>query len=196
MGNEIRRNVTAVAVALGIMISVLGLAAQSGGETFTATATVKSPTASATAKVIISVDRFVTDAERDKLAVVIKGNDQTATQKALAALPDIGYIDVGTKRTPIKYAYARSTGGGRIVTVATATPILYLGGSTPEAKPKEGFNVALALLVLDGKDMGDGELAPAAKVKVNESGALVTDEYGSEVVRLTGIAKAKPGGTR
>jgi hypothetical protein len=196
MSKEIRgRNVAAAAVAFGLLVSVLSLAAQTTGETFTAAATVKTQTAGAKAKVTIKIDRFLTDAERDKLAVVVKGNDQVATQKALAAMGDVGYIEVGPTRTPLKYAYARSTGGGRMVTVATATPILHLGGTLPDAKPKEGYNLALALLVLDATDAGTGELAPAAKVKVNESGALVTEDYGSEVVRLTGIAKVKPGGT-
>jgi len=175
---------------LGVVIAVAGLAAQGAGETFTATASVSSPGKKASVPVTIHVDRFITDAERDKVVAVVKGNDNAATVKALAALPNIGYISLGEKRTPIKYAYARPSGDGRLVTVVTAQPIYFVGGSEKGAKPKEGYNLALALLVLNGQGTGDGELAPAAKVKV-DNGAVVTDEYGSEVVRLVKIAKAK-----
>jgi hypothetical protein len=176
------------AVAIAAMAGAVNLAAQ---ETFTATASVKSPKAAASAPVTIRVDRFVSDADRDRIMAVVKKNDVAATRSALASLPDIGYIELAQKRTPVKYAYARSTGGGRLITVITAQPILYLGGAAPDAKPKEGFDLALALLILDAADKGDGELAPAAKVKMNDAGAIVTDEYGSEVVRLVGISKSK-----
>jgi hypothetical protein len=36
---------------------------------------------------------------------------------------------------------------------------------------------------------GQGELVPAAKVRVTEQGAIVTEDYGSEVVRLSNITK-------
>jgi hypothetical protein len=74
--------------------------------------------------------------------------------------------------------------------VMTAQPILFFSadGST---KPKEGFDLGLALLVLDAKDTGEGELAPAAKVAINKDGAIVTEEYGSEMIRLVKIAPVK-----
>jgi hypothetical protein len=175
---------------LGVLIAVAGLSAQGAGETFTATATVSSPAKKASVPVTIHIDRYITDADRDKVIAALKTNDSAATAKAVAALPDLGYIALGEKRTPLKYAYSRATGGGRLVTVVTAKPIFFVGGSEPNAKPKKGFDLGLALMVLDGQDAGDGELAPAVKVKL-DNGAVVTDEYGSEVVRLVKIAKAK-----
>jgi hypothetical protein len=185
------RVLAATAAAAAISIGASALAAQAP-ETFTATATVKTAAGGGgSAPVTITINRFTSDAERDKLVGPVKANDAVATRKALTAMEDIGFIQVGQRKTPIKYAYARSTGGGRMVTVVTAQPILHLGGSTPTATPKEGYDLALALLILDARNTGDGELAPAVKIKVNESGAVVTDDYGTEVVRLVGIAKAK-----
>jgi len=175
---------------LGVLIAIAGLSAQGAGETFTATATVNSPAKKASVPVTIHIDHYMADADRDKVIAALKTNDSAATARAVASLPDIGYISLAEKKTPIKYAYARPTGGGRLVTVVTAKPIFFVGGSKPGAKPKKGFDLALALLVLDGQDTGDGELAPAVKVKL-DNGAVVTDEYGSEVVRLVKIAKAK-----
>ena len=185
------RTLTRSVVAIGILLPVLIMAKEPAAETFSETASVKSPTATAAVPVTIRVDRFVSDAERDKLLAVIKGHDPAATQHALEAAADIGYIEVGKRRTPIKYAYARATGDGRLLTVVTARPVLFVGGAAPDAKPKAGFELALALLMLDSRDRGDGELAPAARVKMNDTGAIVTDDYGPETVRLTGIARVK-----
>ena len=175
---------------LAVLIAFLNLSAQGAGLTFTATATVNAPGKKASVPVTIHIDHFIADADRDKVLAALKGGDQAATTAALTGLPDLGYIALGEKRTPLKYAYARSTGDGRLITVVTAKPIFFVGGSDPGAKPKQGFDLGLALLVLDGKDTGDGELAPAVKVKLQD-GTVVTDEYGSEVVRLVKIAKAK-----
>jgi hypothetical protein len=176
--------------AMAVLTAGLTLSAQAGGTTFKATASVKSPGKNAAVPFAVHIDRFITDAERDKVVAAVKGKQAGEPQKTLAAMPDVGYIQVGEKRTPIKYAYARPTGSGRIVTVVSAKAIYYLGGSEADAKPKAGYDLALALLVLDANDTGDGEFAPAAKVSVDANGAVVTQDYGSEVVRLTKIAKS------
>jgi len=186
-----RRSVMGLAMAVGFVLPAVAAARQSGAETFTATASVKSPTATAAVKLTIRIDRFVSDAERDRILAVVKNNDPAATLRALEAAPDIGSIAIGTRKTAIKYAYARATGDGRLITVVTARPVAFVGGSAPGAKAKEGFSLALALLVLDAQGKGDGEIAPAARVKVDDKGALVTDDYSKETVRLTGIARVK-----
>jgi hypothetical protein len=174
----------------GVLIATASLAAQGANLTFTATASVSSPGKKASVPVTIHIDNFIADADRDKVVALVKANDQAGTTKALAALPDLGYITLGEKRTPLKYAYARPTGSGRLITVVTAQPLFFIGGAEKNAKPKAGYDLGLALLVLDGTDAGDGELAPAVKVKV-DNGAIVTDDYGSEKGRLVKVAKAK-----
>jgi hypothetical protein len=185
------RSAGGITMALAMLATGQAGAMQAGGETFSATASVASPTAKAEVKVTIRIDRFVSDAERDAILAVVKGNNPAATQRALNAAADIGYIEIATRRTPIKYAYARATGDGRLLTVVTARPVLLVGASVPGARPPEGFELALALLILDGQNKGDGEIAPAARVKMNDTGALVTDDYAHETVRLTGIARVK-----
>jgi hypothetical protein len=175
---------------LGVVIATAALAAQGANLTFTATASVSAPGKKASVPVTIHIDNFISDADRDKVAAAVKANDQPGTTKVLASLPDLGYITLGEKRTPLKYAYARPTGSGRLITVVTAQPLFFIGGAEKNAKPKTGYDLGLALLVLDGNDAGDGELAPAVRVKV-ENGAIVTDDYGSEKVRLVKVAKSQ-----
>jgi len=175
-------------VVVGVLLAGTRPAAQ-GGITFSATASVKSPTKSGSLPVVIKIDQFTSDTDRDALLTVIKGRKPGATLKALSARKDIGFIQLGEQKTPIKFAYARPTGDGRLITIVTAQPVRYLGGSEPGAKPKAGFDLALALLVLDARDSGEGELTPAARVKMDDAGAIVTEDYGSEVVRLVKVVK-------
>jgi hypothetical protein len=187
------RSTRACSIALALTLGGIagGPVLARSAETFTATATVKSPDGNASTAVRIGVDRYATDAERDRLLTVVKGGDQGAIREALASMPDAGYIQIGTRRTTLKYAYARPSGGGRLITVIAAAPIAFVGAAAPDAKPRDGFDLALALLMLDDHDTGDGELAPAAKVKANAEGAIVTEEYGQAVVHLTSISKNK-----
>ena len=185
------RETLLAAAALITIANMVGMTRQPGGETFTATASVKSPTATISMPVTIRIDRFVTDAERAKIVAIVKAGDDAATTRALQATPDIGLVTVGERQTPIKYAYARPAGDGRLITVVTAKPVLFYGAGDPNAKPKKGFDLAVALLVLDAKNAGDGEFAPAARIKTDSAGAVVTEDYSSEMIRLTAITKVK-----
>ena len=178
------------AIALGSMVAPVA-SAQPGGETFTATASAKSADASATSKTTIAIERFSSETERAAVMKALKEGGTAAVRPVLSGMKDSGYIELGQRRTPIKYAFARPTGSGRLVTVVTAEPILFLGAGVPESKPKAGYDLAVALLTIDAAGKGEGELAPAAKVKMNESGAIVIDDYGADKVWLKGVAPSK-----
>jgi hypothetical protein len=166
--------------------------AQAQGETFTATASLKTKEgAQTTAPVTIVITRLTTDKERAAVAEALKKGGTPAVVQSLKAMDDAGYIEVGKRRTPLKYAYARPLGGGRLITVVAPTPIAFLGADLPEAKPKAGFDLALALLELKDSGGGTGELAPAATIKLNETGAIQTEDYGTEAVRLTNVQAKK-----
>jgi hypothetical protein len=160
-------------------------------ETFTATATVKTAGgATVTAPVVISIVKWTSDADREKAIAALKSGDSAAGKKTLESLPEAGTIQVGERKTPLRFARALASGSGRVVTVVASQPILYLGAGTPEAKPKAGYDLAFATFVVDASGKGSaGDLAPAAKLKIDANGAVVVDDYGAEAVRLTGIAK-------
>jgi len=158
-------------------------------ETYLATASIKGTAGPVTAKVVIVIDRNTTDAERAKAVEALKSGATPALQQLLATMPAIGHIELVSRQTPIKYAYSRPTGSGRLITIVTDRPIGYLGGNAPDAKPKAGYDLAFALLTVPGTGKGTGELAPAAKAKVDEAGAVVTEDYGAEVVTLSDVEK-------
>src|SRR5262249_60225612 len=107
----------------------------------------------------------------------------------VAGKPDAGTLRLGPRPATIKYVYARSTGGGRLLTIITADPIVLLGSGLPDAKPTAGYDLGLVLLDLAASGPGKGELVPAAKVKVDAQGAIVTEDYSGETVQLTQVVK-------
>jgi hypothetical protein len=164
-------------------------------ESFTATATVKKGGATLTAPVTITISRYATEAEFAKVKKAAASGSE-ALKAALSAMPECGSIQIGERSTPLKWAGSRSTGSGRLVTVATSEPIAHLGAGMPQAKPMAGFDVGIAMLVVGGGEgAGTGELAPGAKVGLDKDGALTIEDYGHTVVWLSGVA-AKPKGTR
>ena len=90
----------------------------------------------------------------------------------------IGSVRLGATNTPVKYAFARPTGGGRLLTVVTGSAIAFVGAGLPDAAPRTGFDLGLVLLNVPSAGGGSGELAPAAKLALNADGALVTEDYG------------------
>jgi hypothetical protein len=179
-----------VALAIGAASTVVALA-QTPPEVFTATASVKGASVQATADVRVQVDRYGTEDQRAALIKAVRSGDPATVTKALASLPDAGYIELGERRTPIKFAGRRETPDGQLITVVTATPLLFLGAGLPAAKPTSGFDVAVAILEVKKGDAGMGELAPAAKVGVDKGGALVIQDYGKTVVVLNRVARGR-----
>jgi hypothetical protein len=166
--------------------------AQTQGETFQATASLKNPAgAQVTAPVTIVVNRPTSDAERAAVADALKKGATSGAVQSLNGMPDAGYIEIGGRRTPVKYAYVRPTGTGRLVTVVAPAPIVHLGAGLPDAKPKAGFDLAIAILDLTASGTGTGELVPAASVKLDGAGAIQTQDYGAEAVRLTNVQAKK-----
>ena len=145
---------------------------------------------SSTAPVNVVLSTLSSEADRDALVAEVKKGGTAAAQAWLARRPDIGSISVGARKTPIKYAYARSMGDGRLLTVATGEPIAFVGAGLPGAKPTAGFLLGVALLTVPGSGEGTGELSPAAKIRVDAQGAIVTEDFNpAELVQLSKIAK-------
>jgi hypothetical protein len=172
------------------MVAALSAHALQGGETIAAEARVKSAGGvSATAPVTVTVKRYSSDADRDALLAALKKNGSAEARQWLQKQADLGTVQVGARQTPIKYAYARSTGGGRLITLVTADAIAFIGAGLPEAKPKAGFDLGLVMLETMASGPGRGELVPATKIRLNAEGAIVTEDYSGEVVTLANVLK-------
>jgi hypothetical protein len=167
---------------------------QTGGvETFTGTATVKSAAgAEAGTTITVVVERVMPQSEADGLAASFKTGGVAALKKALVGVAPTGSIRLGGgQQVTTRLTIVRETGEGRLLTIVSDTPVLFLGGNKAGAAPRAGYDFAVLDLSVDTKGNGSGTLAPAAKVTVNQGGAFVVQDYGAEVVRVTGVTRAK-----
>jgi hypothetical protein len=160
------------------------------GETFAALASVTTiDGVTATAPVTIVVHRWSTNPDRDALAAAIRAGGSAQARALLLARADVGAIHLAGTTTAIKHAHGRPTDVGRVVTVVTAEPILFAGGSLPRPRPRAGYDLGVVWLDLDAYGSGEGELAPAATVRLDVRGAVATEDYGAEVVRLINVVR-------
>ena len=176
-------------IAVGVMSAPV-VRAQTGAETFTATATVKTGGgATATAPVRIVVDRMMPQAEAEKYAAAFRKGGAAEFRKALAGVKPTGSVTLGTgKTTPTRITFERRTDKGRLITIVTDAPILFLGAGAPGAKPKEGYDFAVIDIEVSDQGRGSGVMSPAAKIGLKDT-AFVVSDYSIELVQLKDVTK-------
>ena len=165
---------------------------QSAAEVFTATAVVKTADGkSASAPLTITIDRKMSESEAGSLANAFKAGGAAALRKGLEGVKPTGTVRIGTgNATPTRFTIERPVGAGRLLTILTDQPLLFVGAAAPGAKPREGYDFAVIDIEVDAQGNGSGTLAPAARLRLNQS-AFVVEDYGAEVVRLTAVKKSK-----
>lgn len=185
----------AAVAAAGLMASPF--AVQTAGaaaaiETFTATAVNLSGVGRPGAGIVeISIERWSTDAERDRLVAVLKEKGSDALLSALQKLRRVGYI-----RTPgrigwdLHFARDNKTEEGRQVVIATDRPMSFWEASRRPRSADYDFTLIDIRFDPDGK--GTGKLAVAAKVNFSDKKQTVEIEnFGIEPVRLTEVQSKK-----
>jgi hypothetical protein len=165
---------------------------QAAAEEFTATAAVKGASgAAASAPVTITIDRKMSQREAETLTAAFKAGGAAALRKALVGVAPTGSVRIGGgPATRTRITIERPTGTGRLLTIVTDQPLAFVGAAAPGAKPKEGYDFAVIDVEVDAKGNGSGNVAPAAKIKMNQD-AFVVEDYGVEAVKLTAVKKTK-----
>ena len=161
-------------------------------ETFTATAVNMSGVGRPSVGVVeVVIERWSTDAERDRLVAVLKEKGPDALMSALQKLRRVGYI-----RTPgrigwdLHFARDIKREDGRQVVIATDRPMSFWEASRRPRSSDYDFTLVDIRFDADGK--GTGKLAVAAKVNYNQkTGTVEIEDFGIEPVRLTEVRSKK-----
>jgi hypothetical protein len=180
--------ITMRSVFPALPLAVICLAVAQDPETFRATATVTTPGGTtATSPVTVTVDRATSDREVETLTTAFKTAGAPALRKALEGMRPTGTIKIGDgPLTPTRITLDRATDKGRLLTIVTDVPLVFLGAGTPHAKPREGYEFAVLDLEVGRDGSGWGLLAPAARITVKQ-GVFIVEDYASEPVRLTSV---------
>jgi hypothetical protein len=185
-GVTMTTNPTARSVLASLAIACLPLIAlaQTYPRTLVASAEVTGSGGASTATVTIHIERLMHDIDFKSVSDALKYGGYPNFVPALRKLPSIGYVEVGGRRTELKYARERSDGKPRLV-LGTDRPIYFVGGGAPDAKPKAGYEVAVIDLEFDAQGNGQGTMAAAARVKPAPDGGVTVDDYAVAPIRLT-----------
>ncbi len=169
-----------------------GLSAQSRKQTapevFNARATVGAAAGRGDAYVTIRVDHYSAKKDVDKLESALKTGGSAAFVQALKGSPVAGGFEVGGRTVSIRYAKEVTSEKGRTMTLVLDTPVYFIGGGVPGAKPREGFDVAIVQLQMDPAGVGEGKMAVAAKVKPGADAPDV-EAYEGEPVKLLSVMR-------
>lgn len=169
-------------------IAVPAILAQS--ETFEARATIRTETsAMASAPVIVVIDRKMPREETSKYLTAFKTGGAEALRKALVGVKPTGTVQLGAgKPVPTRMTLERVTDKGRLITIVTDTPLIFLGGGRVDAPARAGYDFGVIDLEVDASGRGSGTLSPAAKVTVKND-VFVVEDYSGALVTLNSVAK-------
>ena len=157
-------------------------------ESFRANAQVKGTDGAGAATLVIAVDRYNTEKDRAALQQALKtGND--AFLAALRKMPAVGSLEAGGKKFPVHYAFQQTTDKGRTIVVVTGSPVFFVGGGAADAKPRAGYDVAVAQFQVDSVGLGSGAMAAAAKVKPGGPAGVEIEDYGTGAIKLVTVTR-------
>ena len=139
----------------------------------------------------ISVTRWSTDEERQKLLDVLKESGQKAMIADLLKMPQVGYIKL-PNTMGVALFYARSTDlpdGTRQVVFGTSRAI-GMATNAPQASKYDATVIELHLPPGGGK--GEGKIVLAGKASVGKDGKVQISNYQGEPIRLKDVTASAP----
>jgi hypothetical protein len=160
-------------------------------ESFRANAQATSAGAGVAAAMTFHIDAYTPDADRERLQTALTSGGSPAFVEALKKEKAVGYVQAGDKKITIRYARVQpNASGGRRVVLVTDAPVYFVGGGTLDAKPKEGFDVAVVEFEVDTVGLGSGRMAMAARVKSGGPTGVQIDDYAQEPVKLVTVTRS------
>jgi hypothetical protein len=164
---------------------------ESGPETFVGKARVENPgVAAAETPITIRIDRYPSERELQVMEGALATGGSEAFVAALRKAPPVGRLEAGSQAFTIRWARQRPTPSGRVITLVVDTPVFFVGAGVPGAKPRAGFDVAVLQLVMHSAGIGEGTMAPAARVKPGATpGSVQVDDYAGRMMKLVSIMR-------
>jgi hypothetical protein len=184
------RNLAAVALVVGLSA---GLAAQSGSgpEKYTAFAidTSNIATRARTAVVDITINRWSSDADRDRLLATLREKGQDKLLSDLQKMPRVGYITTpGSLSLDLRFArkQALPEGGSRIV-IGTDR---YVGSWEAANRPRTiDYPFTVIELEVDRNGKGVGKASLYTKIAATGGGDVELENFANQPVMLTEVKR-------
>jgi hypothetical protein len=192
MGLSLLSTICALAVLLAPTPQGLGQSRKpTAPESFTANVNVVGGAGAAAATITIRIDRYSQEADRDAVARALKEGGYPAFLAALRKAPVVGAVTLGGQSFDIRWAREQPAANGRSIVVVTDKPVYFAGGGSVNAKPREGYDVALLQFRMDDGGVGfEGTMAAAARVKPGGDTGVQIEDYAEKPIELRTITRA------
>jgi len=187
-------------VALIAGIALMALTASPGAqqtprnagapEVFSANANVKGAAGAISATILVDINRYSPDFDRESVEKALKGGGYPAFLTALRKAPEVGTVGIGDQKFPIRYAREEKTAKGRTITVVTDKPMFFIGGGRTDAKPRAGYEVGALQMMVDDVGLGSGTMTAAARIKPGPEGVgIQVDDYAEQPIKLVSVSR-------
>jgi len=141
----------------------------------------------------IVIDRWSSDAERDRLMSVVMDRGANALLETLQKAPKVGYIRTTTSLGWDLHFARRQTGkdGGERIVLATDRPMSFW--ETVNQPRRADYPFTIIEMRINNEGEGEGMLSYATKIIPDEEGRTLTlENYGTQPERLTQVKRERP----
>jgi hypothetical protein len=170
-----------------------GVAAQQIGapETFVANLqAVGGQGGAAAATIQIDISRYTPEADRTAVEGALKQGGYPAFVTALRKAPEVGTVSFADRKWAIRWAREQASGQySRRIVIVTDQPIFFVGGGRIDAKPREGYEVAVLELEVDNAGLGKGTMTAAARVKPGDAEGVKIEDYADKPIKLVSVSR-------
>ena len=143
----------------------------------------------ASADLVINVQRYTPEGDRAAVETALKSGGYPAFLAALRKAPEVGTVAFKDRKWTIRWARERPGLKGRTIVLVTDQPMYFVGGGAIDAKPREGYDVAVIQMQVEDTGLGTGTMAAAAKVKPGGDTGVVIDDYAEQPITLTKVVR-------
>ena len=160
-------------------------------ETFSANINATGASGGAGAATIqIDIRRYTPDSDRTAVEAALKTGGYASFVTALRKAPQVGTVSFGDRTWAIRWARERPAGEyTRTIVVVTDQPIFFVGGGRVDAKPREGYEVAVIQMEVDNAGLGKGAMTAAARVKPGGETGVQIDDYADKPIKLVTVVR-------
>jgi hypothetical protein len=160
---------------------------QTAPETFSSPVQAKTGAGVTSAVLDIQIDRYTPEADRKAMSDALTQGGYPGFMTALKIAPVVGTVSIGDQKFNLRWAREQSAAKGRTISLVTDAPIYFVGGGRVDAKPREGFQIAVVQLTVDEYGNGTGSMAAAARVKPDGKGGVILEDYAEEPIALKSV---------
>jgi hypothetical protein len=172
--------------------SVLAQPADGQPEVFTGTAQVKNATGAISGTIVVRLRRVTPQFDKTAVETALKEGGYPRFVTAIRNAPEVGQLVLGGGAPfSIRYARERVDGTGRRLVLVTDKPVFFVGGGRADENlaARKGFEVAVIEIRIDGKGVGTGSMAAAARVRPDGDGGVLLDDFAEQLITLTNISR-------